>query len=187
MPGNGNTEGKEADLKGKSAGELLPLIYEELRQLARWRMSRERPGHTLQATALVHEAYMRISGDGQKSTRKWGDRRHFFAAASEAMRRILIENARRKQAQKRGGGAEHIELAESHIAAPSPPDELLAIDEALDRLAVADAPSAELVKLRYFVGLTQTEVGEVMGISRRDADRMWAFARTWLRTDMEKK
>jgi RNA polymerase sigma factor (TIGR02999 family) len=172
------------ELKSQSAEELLPLVYDELRKVAHWRMTRERPGQTLQATALVHEAYIRVAGGKNES--EWGDRRHFFAAASEAMRRILIENARRKNAQKRGGGAHHTELAESHIAAPSPPEELLAMNEALEKLAAADAPSAELVKLRYFVGLTQTEVAEILGMSRRDADRLWAFARAWLRTEMEK-
>lgn len=187
MQSERDTDSAATDFCSKTAEELLPLVYEELRQLARWRMSRERPGHTLEATALVHEAYLRIADDGEASAPKWSNRRHFFGAAAEAMRRILIENARRKKAQKRGGGAEHTQFAESRIAAPSLPDELLAVDEALGRLADVDAESAELVKLRYFVGLTQTEVGEVMGISRRDADRVWAFARTWLRTEMEKE
>jgi RNA polymerase sigma factor (TIGR02999 family) len=185
MGGEPTLDRTPEDWKSQSAEELLPLVYDELRQLAKWRMARERPGQTLQATALVHEAYLRVAGDDGESD--WGDRRHFFAAASQAMRRILIENARRKKAQKRGGGAEHTELAESRIAAPSPPEELLAVDEALEKLATADAPSAELVKLRYFVGLTQTEAGEVLGMSRRDADRVWAFARTWLRTEMDKE
>ncbi len=170
-----------AELRSKSE-ELLPLVYDELRRLAQWRLARERPGQTLQATALVHEAYMRVTrGDGESG---WGDRRHFFAAASEAMRRILIDNARRKRAQKRGGGAHRTELAESRIAAPSAPEELLAIDGALEKLVMADPPSAELVKLRFFVGLTQKEAAEILGMSRRDADRLWAFARAWLRTEL---
>jgi len=171
-------------MKPKSSDELLPIVYEELRKIAQWRMANERPGQTLQATALVHEAYLRVSGDDGDS--EWGDRHHFFAATSEAMRRILIESARRKGAQKRGAGADHTQLVESRIVAPSPPEGLLAIDEALEKLVVVDPSSAELVNLRYFVGLTQSEAAEVLGMSRRDADRVWAFARTWLRTEMEK-
>ena len=173
------------DLETKSTEELLPLVYDELRQIARWRMSREKPGQTLQATALVHEAFQRISGGD--TDKKWGNRRHFFAAASEAMRRILIENARKKNAEKRGGGSAHTELAESRIIAPAPDNEILDLDEALGKLAEADPQSAELVKLRFFIGLTQTECAEVMGMSRRDADRVWAFARIWLKTEMEKE
>lgn len=180
-----HSDSDAAELKSKSAEELLPLVYHELRKLAQWRMTRERPGQTLQATALVHEAYMRVAGDDCEL--EWEDRRHFFAAASEAMRRILIDNARRKSAQKRGGGAHHTELAESRIAAPSPPEELLAIDGALERLVVADPLSAELVKLRFFVGLTQTEAAGILGMSRRDADRLWAFSRAWLRTELERE
>lgn len=156
-----HSDSDAAELTSKSAEELLPLIYDELRKLAQWRMKRERPGQTLQPTGLVHEAYMRVAGDDGES--KWGDRRHFFAAASEAMRRILIENARRKRAQKRGAGAHHTELAESRIAAPSAPEELLAIDGALERLVVVDPVSAELVKLRFFVGLIRRGRGVVSG------------------------
>ena len=178
-----NTSISAKELESMTAEELMPLVYDELRSIARVRMSRERAGHTLQATALVHEAYQRVADD----EKKWENKRHFFAAASEAMRRILIENARRKKTEKRGGGSDHTELAESQIAAPVSGNELLAMDEALGKLAETDPQSAELVKLRFFVGLTQTECGEVMGVSRREADRVWAFAKVWLRTEIEKE
>jgi RNA polymerase sigma factor (TIGR02999 family) len=162
-----------------AANELLPLIYAELRRLAAAKMAREQPGHTLQATALVHEAWLRM-GDGV-----FANRAHFFAAASEAMRRILIERARRKHREKRGSGAEHVELNELEIAAPiGNEEESLAIDEALDRLAAHDARKAEVVKLRYFVGFSFEEVAEVLGISVPTAKRDWAYARAWLHQEI---
>ncbi len=163
-----------------NAGErFLPLIYAELRRLAAAKMSREQPGQTLQATALVHEAWLRL-GEGA-----FANRAHFFAAASEAMRRILVERARRKRREKRGGGAEHVDVAELEIAAPlSNEDESLAIDEALDRLAAHDARKAEVVKLRYFVGFSFEETAEVLGISVPTAKRDWAYARAWLHQEI---
>ena len=163
----------------KAADELLPLVYQELRKLAAQKMARERPGHTLQATALVHEAWLRL-GDGV-----FANRAHFFGAASEAMRRILIERARRKHREKRGGGAEHVEVAELEIAAPpGNEEESLAVDEALDRLAAHDARKAEVVKLRYFVGFSFEETAEVLGISVPTAKRDWAYARAWLHQEI---
>lgn len=163
----------------KAADELLPLIYQELRCLAAAKMAREQPGHTLQATALVHEVWLRL-GDGV-----FDNRAHFFAAASEAMRRILIERARRKQREKRGGGADHVDVGELEIAAPpGNEEESLAVDEALDRLAVHDARKAEVVKLRYFVGFSFEETAEVLGISVPTAKRDWAYARAWLHQEI---
>jgi RNA polymerase sigma factor (TIGR02999 family) len=158
------------------AGEnLLPLVYAELRQLARAKMARELPGHTLQATALVHEAWLRL-GDA-----RFESRAHFFGAAAEAMRRILVERARRKSRAKRGGGAEHLDVDDIEIAMPTPDeDDLLAVHEALDKLAALDPRKAELVKLRYFAGLSFDEVAEVLGISVPTANRDWAYARAWL-------
>jgi RNA polymerase sigma factor (TIGR02999 family) len=161
----------------QAAEQLLPLVYEELRKLAAAKMSLEAPGQTLQATALVHEAWLRLAGD---DNRKWNDRTHFFSAAAEAMRRILVDNARRKRAQRHGGGQLRVEMPE--MAAPSAPkdDQLLAVNEALDKLAAADPQKAELVKLRYFVGMTIEEAAQVLGISERTAKRQWAYARGWL-------
>jgi RNA polymerase sigma factor (TIGR02999 family) len=159
----------------RAGEELLPLVYSELRQLARAKMAREQPGHTLQATALVHEAWMRL-GDA-----RFENRAHFFGAAAEAMRRILIERARRKLSAKHGAGAEHVDADDIEIAAPNAKDdELLAVHEALDALAVHDARTAELVKLRYFVGLSIEEAADVVGISARTAKRDWTYARAWL-------
>ena len=155
--------------------ELVPLVYADLRQLARAKMAREQPGHTLQATALVHEAWLRL-GDA-----RFENRAHFFAAAAEAMRRILVEAARRKLAAKHGANAEHVDADEIEIAAPTEKDdELLAVHEALDALATHDARKAELVKLRYFAGLTIEEAAEVLGISAPTAKRDWTYARAWL-------
>ena len=163
----------------RAADKLLPLIYAELRRLAAAKMAREQPGHTLQATALVHEAWLRL-GDGV-----FANRAHFFAAASEAMRRILIERARRKHREKRGGGAEHVDVAELEIAAPlGNEEESLAVHEALDRLAAHDARKAEVVKLRYFVGFSFEETAEVLGISVPTAKREWAYARAWLHQEI---
>jgi RNA polymerase sigma factor (TIGR02999 family) len=161
--------------------DLLPLVYAELRQLAAQKLSREKPGQTLQATALVHEAWLRLArGEQEKSEPRWDGRRYFFGAAAEAMRRILIENARRKARVRHGGDCDRVNLNEVEIASPLPTSELLALNEALDQLAGLDAPAAELVKLRFFAGLTQQQAAELLGISRSSADRIWLFARAWL-------
>lgn len=163
----------------KATDELLPLVYEELRLLAAQRLSREVPGQTLQATALVHEAYIRLVGD---EPRNWDGHRHFFAAAAEAMRRILVDNARRKKSQKHGGDRQRIDLdeAEPACASPSSPDNLIALDEALERLAEKDRVKADLAKLRHFAGLTNEQAADVLGISPTTAKRYWAYARAWL-------
>lgn len=158
------------------ADELLPLVYQKLRQLARDKMAREPQGHTLQATALVHEAWMRVGGEQQG----WQNRWHFFGAAAEAMRRILIERARRRRALRHGGGLERIDLEEVEIQAPADDDELFEVHEALDGLAAAHPQKAELVKLRFFAGLTLPEAAEVLGLSLATAERRWATARLWL-------
>jgi RNA polymerase sigma factor (TIGR02999 family) len=161
----------------QAAGELLPLVYEELRKLAAAKMASENPGQTLQPTALVHEAWLRLVGD---ANRKWNDRTHFFAAAAEAMRRILVDNARRKRAQRHGGGQQRLELLD--LAAPSAPndDQLLAVNDALDKFAALDPQKAELLKLRYFVGMTIEETSEALGISKATAKRHWDYAKAWL-------
>jgi RNA polymerase sigma factor (TIGR02999 family) len=161
-----------------AAEQLLPLVYDELRNLAARRLAREARGQTLQATALVHEAYLRLVGG--KPDQPWNGRGHFFAAAAEAMRRILVENARRKASRKRGGGRRREAVPEAELAAPAAADDLLALDEALTELARADALAAELVKLRYFAGFTSAQAAEALGISPRTADRTWAYARSWL-------
>jgi RNA polymerase sigma factor (TIGR02999 family) len=161
-----------------AAGQLLPLVYQELRELAAQKLAGERPGQTLQPTALVHEAYLRLVGPEDEP--RWDSRGHFFAAAAEAMRRILVENARRKQSQKHGGGLRRQDADEVPLAAPEPAEDLLALDEALDRLAAKDPPKAELVKLRYFAGLTIEEAASALGVSAATAKRSWAFARAWL-------
>ena len=161
----------------KAVNELLPLVYEELRRLAAQKMSQERPGQTLQATALVHEAYLRLVGS---ENRNWSGRAHFFAAAAEAMRRILIENARRKQRLKRGGARQRVELDDAHIPIEEPPEDMIALDEALAKLAAEDSTKAELVKLRYFAGLTIEQAAQMLGISKATADRYWSYARAWL-------
>jgi RNA polymerase sigma factor (TIGR02999 family) len=161
-----------------AAAELLPLVYEELRRLAAHKLAQERPGQTLQATALVHEAYVRLVEDDQ--ARHFNSRGHFFAAAAEAMRRILIEKARSKQGPKRGGGFQRVNLEEDVTYTPEPADDLLALNEALDQLAREDPRKADLVKLRYFTGLSVQEAAAVLGISRATADRYWAYAKTWL-------
>jgi RNA polymerase sigma factor (TIGR02999 family) len=161
-----------------AAAELLPLVYEELRKLAAAKMARESPGQTLQATALVHEAWLRLAGSERQ---QWRGRAHFFGAAAEAMRRILIDKARRKASQKRGGDRQLEELHESRIELQAPSAEVLAVDEALEALAAQDSLAAEVVKLRYFVGMSIAEIAEALGISARTADRHWAFAKAWLK------
>jgi len=166
----------------KAGEELLPLVYEELRQLAAARLAGENPGQTLQATALVHEAYLRLVNVEQ--AQHWDSRGHFFAAAAEAMRRILVDNARRKGRVKHGGERKRSELNPVQIPAPQIHEDLIALDEALDRLKIVDAQAVQLVHLRYFVGLSAAEAAELMGISMRTADRIWAYARAWLRQEI---
>jgi RNA polymerase sigma factor (TIGR02999 family) len=161
----------------KAAGELLPLVYEELRKLAAAKLAHEPPGHTLQPTALVHEAWLRLVGN---QPREWGGRGHFFAAAAEAMRRILIERARRKRAVRHGGGQQRVDLDDIAVASPGRDDQLLAVNDALDKLAAEHAREAELVKLRYFIGLTIDEAAELLEISPRTAKYYWTHARAWL-------
>jgi RNA polymerase sigma factor (TIGR02999 family) len=167
-----------------AAEQLLPLVYDELRRLAAQRLAQEKPGQTLQATALVHEAYLRLVGKGDAPG--WHGRGHFFAAAAEAMRRILVENARRKQALKRGGGYTRRELDEAGLLAPEPREDLVALDEALNKLAGIDPAKAELVKLRYFAGLTAAEAARALGISGTTAERYWTYARAWLRDEISR-
>jgi RNA polymerase sigma factor (TIGR02999 family) len=162
----------------QATDELLPLVYDELRKLAAAKLACENPGHTLQATALVHEAYLRLIDD--PDARGWDHRGHFFAAAAEAMRRILVENARRKRGPKRGGHLHREELQESHLQIPGMPDDLLALDAALDKLAQNDPRKCELVKLRFFAGLTVPQAAEALGIGPSTADRDWAYAKAWL-------
>ena len=161
----------------RSTDELLPLVYQELRRLAAHKMANERAGHTLQPTALVHEAWLKLVDSPAQS---WQNRAHFFGAAAEAMRRILIARARRKQTQRRGARAEHLDVDELEIASPAPDDQLLALNDALDRFAGLEPQQAELVKLRYFVGLKTEEAAEVLGVSKATANRWWAYARAWL-------
>ncbi len=163
----------------RAAGQLLPLVYDELRRLAARRLAEEKPGQTLQATALVHEAYLRLvrpEGAG-----RWDGRGHFFAAAAEAMRRILVDEARRKASLKRGGRLERRMLEEAEVGADEHPDDLLALDEALSRLAEVDPLAARLVQLRYFAGLTMEQAAEAVGVSARSAYYTWSYARSWLR------
>jgi RNA polymerase sigma factor (TIGR02999 family) len=160
-----------------AAAALLPIVYDELRRLAAGRLARESPGQTMQATALVHEAYLRLVGDPAK---QWDGRGHFFAAAAEAMRRILIDRAREKGAAKRGGRRIRLSLDDAHLAVDAISDDLLDLNDALDRLAARDPAKADLVKLRFFAGLTLDEAADVLGISPATADRYWAFARAWL-------
>jgi RNA polymerase sigma factor (TIGR02999 family) len=161
-----------------AAHELLPLVYDELRRLAAQKLTSEAPGQTLQATALVHEAYLRLVG--KENEQHWDSRGHFFAAAAEAMRRILVENVRRKRSLKRGGSRAREEFDEVQLAAPEPAEDLLALDEALDKLASKDPIKAELVKLRYFAGMTIEEAAATLGISNATAKRYWTYTRTWL-------
>lgn len=168
----------------KAAEQLLPLVYEELRKLAAAKMSHEAAGHTLQPTALVHEAWLRLGGDAQPN---WENRAHFFAAAAEAMRRILIDHARRRRAERHGGGQERINIEQLDLAADRANDDvILAINDALDRLASVDAPKAELVKLRYFAGLTIEDAARTLGVSEPTANRWWAYARAWLHQEIKR-
>jgi len=167
----------------KATDDLLPIVYNELRRLAAHKMAGERPGHTLQPTALVHEAWLKLVDSPAQS---WQNRAHFFGAAAEAMRRILIARARRKNAQRRGSGVEHADVDELEIASPAPDDQLLALNEALERFAKLEPQQAELVKLRYFVGLKIEDAAEVLGISKATATRWWAYARAWLYEAIQK-
>ncbi len=161
----------------QAADKLLPLIYEELRILAAQKLSHEKPGQTLQATALVHEAYIRLVGEEE---RNWDSRGHFFAATAEAMRRILVDNARHKRSIRHGGHHQKVSLTGAFLSIEDPKDDLLVLNEALDKLANEDQKLAELIKLRYFAGLTLDQIAEIMGIGRRTADRYWALGRAWL-------
>ncbi len=167
----------------KATDELLPIVYEELRLLAAQKLAHESPGQTLQATALVHEAYLRLLGDEGQT---WENRAHFFAAAAEAMRRILIDSARRKRRLKRGGGQEKVDWGDAEPATNGPDDDLIALDEALEKLARIDKVKADLVKLRFFAGLTGEQAAKVLGISHNTADRYWAYARSWLHLEITK-
>jgi RNA polymerase sigma factor (TIGR02999 family) len=168
----------------QASDQLLKAVYEELRALAASRLRQERPGQTLQATALVHEAYLRLLGDNQQQP--WENRRHFFSAAAEAMRRILVETARRKSRLKHGGGREMRPLDEADAVELPASVDLLALDDALSQLAALDAQKAQLVQLRFFAGLSVVEAGEILGISRATADRYWTFARAWLYNELRK-
>ena len=168
--------------ESKAADELLPLVYDELRRLAAQRMTNEAAGHTLQPTALVHEAWLRLAGHDAQMP--FANRAHFFAAAAEAMRRILIDRARRKGAGKRGGDWQRIDLDNVDIAAEADDDTLLLVNEALEKLAGEDAKAAEIAKLRFFGGLTLDEAAQVLGVTGRTADRYWSFARVWLFQEM---
>ena len=166
----------------QAAAELLPLVYAELRRLAAARLAEEKSGQTLQATALVHEAYLRLVG--AEPSQGWNGRGHFFGAAAEAMRRILVENARRKRAEKHGGGLRRVNLDEADVLAAAAPDDLLALDEALERLAAHDTVAARLVNLHCFAGLTVEQAAEALGLSRTSAYRLWTFARAWLHSQL---
>jgi len=167
----------------RAAEQLLPLVYAELRRLAAQKLAQEKPGQTLQSTALVHEAYLRLVGS---EARPWDSRGHFFAAAAEAMRRILVEKARRKRELKHGGGRQRIAFEHAELAIEPLSDDLIALDEALEKLAARDKVKADLVKLRYFCGLSTTQAAGALGISPHTADRYWAYARSWLRVEVEK-
>jgi RNA polymerase sigma factor (TIGR02999 family) len=165
-----------------AAEQLLPLVYDELRKLAAAKLAQEKPGQTLQATALVHEAYLRLVDTEQ--AQQWNSRGHFFAAAAEAMRRILVESARHKQAQKRGGQRKRVDLDQAETVAAAPPEDMLALDEALQRLSSHEPVAAKLVQLRYFTGLSIEEAAEVVGLSTATAYRHWTFARAWLHAQL---
>jgi RNA polymerase sigma factor (TIGR02999 family) len=186
LPMNDVTRILDAAQRGDASAtaELLPLVYDELRRMAAQKMAREAPGHTLQATALVHEVWMRLAGDDKQA---WANRAHFFGAAAEAMRRILVEHARRKQTAKRGSGAERVEMDDDVLVLNAPPDELLAVHEALDSFAAQDARAAELVKLRYFVGMTMEEAASALDLPTRSAERLWAYAKAWLQREIRRR
>src|SRR5262245_11885029 len=171
-----------------AAERLLPLVYDDLRKLAAHKLARETPGQTLDATALVHEAYLRLQAneDGADATQSWANRRHFFKAAAEAMRRILIDQARRKQSRRRGGGRKRLPLSQIAIVGPEPCADVLALHEALEQFEKLDPVKAELVKLRYFAGLTIPEVAQTLGISSNTADRYWSYARAWLHAELKR-
>lgn len=169
----------------RAAEDLLPLLYRELRQIAGSKMAGESAGHTLQPTALVHEAWLRLVG--AEDRKSWPSRAYFFAAAAEAMRRILVEHARRKQSLKRGGEFVREQLNESALILSAPPDELLAVNDALEKLAQEDKPVAELVKLRYFVGMTMEEAAAALNMAPRSAERLWTYARAWLQREIRKE
>ncbi len=171
--------------QAKAAEELLPLLYEELRRLAHHKISLLPPGQTLQATALVHEAWLRLTGDQHPQC--WDSRGHFFSAAAEAMRRILVEQARSKGARRHGGGMQRVDLDHVDLAEETNSDVLLLVDEALDRLAKVDSQAAELVKLRFFVGLPNAQAAEMLGMAERTAKRSWAYARAWLLRELKKE
>lgn len=162
-----------------AAGQLLPLVYDELRKLAAQRLAHETPGQTLQPTALVHEAYLRLIGEGEGP--HWDNRGHFFAAAAEAMRRILVESARRKKRVKHGGGLQRVDLDDPDVPVRPPPEEILALDDALTRLAREDPDAAQMVQLHFFAGLSIERAADALGVSRATAYRQWSFARAWLR------
>ena len=169
----------------RAAEELLPLVYEELRNLAAQKLAQEKPGQTLQATALVHEAYLRLVQSPQREQgQSWDSRGHFFAAAAEAMRRILIDNARRKRRPKHGGDRQRVDLNEAAVLTDTPSHDLLALDEALTKLAAEEPAKAELVKLRFFAGLTIPEAAQMLGISVATAERHWTYARVWLYSEL---
>jgi RNA polymerase sigma factor (TIGR02999 family) len=168
-----------------AADQLLPLVYDELRKLAAAKLAQEKPGQTLQATALVHEAYLRLVDVEQ--AQQWNSRGHFFAAAAEAMRRILVDQARRKGSRKRGGELERLPLEEVEIAAPQPAVDLLAVNDALEKFERVDKSAADLVKLRYYIGLTLPEAAEALAISSSTADRQWAYARAWLHAELRER
>jgi RNA polymerase sigma factor (TIGR02999 family) len=165
----------------KAADQLLPLVYDELRKIAAKKLAQEKPGQTLQATALVHEAYLRLVGP---ETPVWNSRGHFFSAAAEAMRRILIENARRRKTEKHGGALHRVDLDVANVLTTTPSEDVLALDDALSRLRAEDPIKAELVKLRFFGGLSVEDAGQVLGISRATADRYWSYARVWLYSEL---
>jgi RNA polymerase sigma factor (TIGR02999 family) len=167
----------------RAVDKLFPLVYQELRQLAAQQFSKESPGQTLQATALVHEAYLRLLG---AENQNWSSRRHFFSAAAEAMRRILIENARRKKRIRHGGDRNRVKLNASELASEMPSEDLIALDEALKKFADNDKVSADLIKLRFFAGLTMEQAAEILGVPHRTADRNWAYARAWLYKEINK-
>jgi RNA polymerase sigma factor (TIGR02999 family) len=168
----------------EAAGQLFPLVYDELRRMAAGHMAQESPGQTLDATALVHEAYLRLVDP--PSQQRFENRRHFFGAAAEVMRRILVERARARNSSKRGGDRLRLDLDHQEVAAPDRSEDLLALDVALDRLAVAEPQAAELVRLRYFACRTMTEAGELLGLSRRSTHRLWAYARAWLLEELNR-